>query len=314
MIQKLKHKISNHYFISAFLKKLEQIKIGRKQISLLTFIKIFIRKLNDDDINVRARSITYDFFLSIFPSIIFLFTLIPYIPIPHIEDHILVSLKDIFPGSIYDSAESTIRDIISIPRKGLLSFGFFFAIYSANNGIISIINTFNHCYKTTDGRSFVAKLGISMSILFLILMVIVFAIILGIISKFLYEHMENEISMSYFQLYFFEFIKHTILFFLFLMSISIIYFIAPSINERWKFFSLGSISASVLCFIFTIGFSYYIEHFNSYNKVYGSIGALIGILLWMYVNTLMLLVGFQINASMDIAYKKVSGPSKKTLD
>ena len=303
MIHKIKHKISNHSYVLFAQKKLEQIKIGPRNISLILFIRILLRKLNNDDINVRARSITYDFFLSIFPGIIFLFTLIPYIPIPNIENHILVSLQNIFPASMYESAESTIKDIIGIPRKGLLSFGFLFAIYSANNGIISIINAFNHCYKTTDGRSFIAKLGISMSILFLIFLVMVAGVVIGIASKFFFNHIQQEITFSYFQLYFLVLLKHFIMFFLFLMSISIIYYIAPSINERWKFFSLGSISASILCFLFTIGFDFYIDHFNSYNKVYGSIGALIGIMLWMYVNTLMLLVGFQINAAMDIAQK-----------
>ena len=85
------------------------------------------------------------------------------------------------------------------------------------------------------------------------------------------------------------------------MSISVIYYVAPSVNERWKFFSIGSVTASILCFLFTLGFGFYIEHFNSYNKLYGSIGALIGFLLLVFVNILMLLVGFQINASINLA-------------
>ncbi|MBC7450287.1 MAG: YihY/virulence factor BrkB family protein [Cytophagales bacterium] len=305
MIKKIKQTIVNHRYSVYGLNRLEKIKVGPRKISLIILIRIFLRKVNNDDINVRAKSITYDFFLSIFPGIIFLFTLIPYIPIEHLDEQILESLHDFFPGTIYESAESTIRDIISIPRKGLLSFGFLFAFYTANNGIISIINTFNHCYKTKDDRTFISKLGISMTILMLIFLVMVSGIVIGVISKFIYTGLEQEAIFSSMQLYFFALLRYFIMFFLFLMSISVIYYIAPSVHERWKFFSLGSITASLLCFLFTNIFSFYIEHFNSYNKVYGSIGALIGIMLWMYVNTLVLLVGFQLNASMDIANKKM---------
>ena len=304
MIQKIKSQILNLPIIHLGKKKLSKIKVGERRVSLYIFLAILLKKLNNDDINVRAKSITYDFFLSIFPGVIFLFTLIPYIPVPNLDKQILHSLADFLPESIYTSVESTLTDIINIPRGGLLSFGFLFAFYAANNGIISLINTFNHCYKTKDGRSFIAKLGVSISILFLIFLVVVGGGLMAWLFKVIYVNLEQDFDVSYFQLYFVTFLRLFIMFFLIIMIISIIYYIAPSMHKRWKFFSLGSLTASVLCFLFTLGFGFYIEHFNSYNKVYGSIGALIGFLLLIFVNILMLLVGFQINASLEIADKK----------
>lgn len=301
MIRKIKIKLSSLPIVSFTMDKLSQIKIGDRRVPLLIFLRILIKKLNNDDINVRAKSITYDFFLSIFPGIIFLFTLIPYIPIPHLDQQILEGLADFIPPSIFHSVESTLTDIIAIPRGGLLSFGFLFAFYAANNGIISLINTFNHCYKTKDDRKFFEKLVVSTSILFLLFLVVVGGIVVAWFLKIVYTSVEHGFNVSSLQLYFLSFLRLFVMFFLIIMSISVIYYIAPSVHERWKFFSIGSVTASILCFVFTLGFGSYIEHFNSYNKLYGSIGALIGFLLLIFVNILMLLVGFQINASLHLA-------------
>lgn len=304
MIKRIKRKVTSHPTVHKAYRHMSLIKIGERRISLILFLKVLFKKLNDDDINVRAKSITYDFFLSIFPGIIFLFTLIPYIPIPDLDKNIMAAISDFLPGNIYSSVETTLTDIINIPRGGLLSFGFFFAFYAANNGIISVINAFNHCYKTTDERSFIAKLGVSISILLLLFLVVAGGIAISLFLKFFYNNLERGFEVSYFQLYFLIFLRLFVMFFLIIMSISVLYFIAPSMHKRWKFFSVGSVTASILCFLFTLGFGFYIEHFNSYNKVYGSIGALIGFLLLIFVNVLMMLVGFQINASLEIAHKR----------
>lgn len=302
MIKRVKAHFYAHPHTAYAKRKLSKVKVGERKVPLLVFLAILLKKLNNDDVSVRAKSITYDFFLSIFPGIIFLFTLIPYIPIPHLDQQILKSLADFLPPSIFASVESTLTDIIAIPRGGLLSFGFLFAFYAANNGIISVINTFNHCYKTKDERSFFSKLLVSTSILFLLFLVVVGGIIVAWFLTIVYESVEQGFNVSSLQLYFLFFLRLFVMFFLIIMSISVIYYIAPSVHERWKFFSIGSVTASILCFVFTLGFGFYIEHFNSYNKLYGSIGALIGFLLLVFVNILMLLVGFQINASLNLAH------------
>lgn len=304
MIRKIKSKINSHPTSIRLYDYASLIKVGERKIPLLLFLRILFKKLNNDDINVRAKSITYDFFLSIFPGIIFLFTLIPYIPIANLDKNILMSISDFLPRNIYASVETTLTDIIDIPRGGLLSFGFLFAFYAANNGIISVINAFNHCYRTSDNRTFFEKLGVSISILFLLFLVVVGGIAISWFLQLVYTNLEQGFLVSQFQLFFLSFLRLFVMFFLIIMSVSVLYFIAPSIHKRWKFFSMGSVTAAILCFIFNLVFAFYIEHFDSYNKVYGSIGALIGFLLLIFVNILMLLVGFQINASLEIAHKE----------
>jgi membrane protein len=305
MIKKVKNYVENHHVYKLSVDRLERVMIGYHKVPFLSIVKIFIRKLQSDSLNIRARAITYSFFLSIFPSIIFIFTLIPMIPIEDLDKTILSTLKNFMPDSMYLSVEETIFDIISIPRKGLLSFGFLFALYNANNGIISLMDTFNDCYKTIDNRSFIKKIGISILIILSTIIIFAGGSFLQILFHFLIYTSQEYFEVFQIHIILLFLAKYIILYLIFLINISVLYYFAPSIHERWKFFSPGSIIASILCFLFTVGFNFYINNFNSYNKVYGSIGVLIGILLWIYVTTLVILVGYQINASIDIAkYRK----------
>ncbi|MFN8416093.1 MAG: YihY/virulence factor BrkB family protein [Cytophagaceae bacterium] len=301
MIKKVRTYVENHEVYKQSVDRLGKVMIGYHKVPFLSIVKIFIRKLQSDSLNIRARAITYSFFLSIFPSIIFIFTLIPLIPIADLDKTILSTLQNFMPESMYQSVEETISDIIKIPRKGLLSFGFLFAIYNANNGIMSLMETFNDCYKTIDNRSFLKKIGISFLIIISTIIIFAGGSVLQIIFNFLIHASQQYFEVLHIHIVLLFLAKYVILFLIFLINISVLYYFAPAIHERWKFFSPGSIIASILCFLFTVGFNFYINNFNSYNKVYGSIGVLIGILLWLYITNLVILVGFQINASIDIA-------------
>jgi membrane protein len=311
MIKKLTKFVLNLPVIKQTIKKLKSTHIGKHKISLWVIGEVFFKKLMNDHLAVRAKSITFDFFLSIFPAIIFVFTLIPYIPIPELDKQIISALKDFLPNSIYEATESTILDILNIHHSQLLSFGFVLAFYTANNGIISLINTFNHCYKTKDDRNFIIKLGVSVTIMLLTLIVVSTSAFGSILIHQFAKQYNEYFFIPYSQFLFILFIEKLTVFTLFLVVISIVYYIAPSVHERWTFFSIGSVLAALLCFAFTMLFTYYIDHFNSYNKLYGSIGALIGILLWMFVNTLVLLIGFELNASIQIAKRKEQIDTKK---
>jgi membrane protein len=311
MIKKLKTFFLNLPLVKQTVKKLKTTYIGKHKVSMWSIGEVFIKKLSNDHLAVRAKSITFDFFLSIFPAIIFVFTLIPYFPIPNLDKQIIAALKDFLPNSIYQATESTVLDILNIHHSQLLSFGFILAFYTANNGIISLINTFNHCYKTKDDRNFIIKLGVSMSIMLLTLLVVSTSAFGSIVIHQMVKQYNEFFFIPYSQLVFVILVEKFTVFTLFLVVISIVYYIGPSVHERWTFFSIGSVLAAMLCFLFTMAFTYYIDHFNSYNKLYGSIGALIGILLWMYVNTLVLLVGFELNASIQIAKRKENFDLKK---
>ncbi len=298
----MKDRILKQLKIDEFLrwgkKKLENIYFGKYKISLYRFLEILQYKMESDHLMEMARSMAFSFVLSIFPAIIFLFTLIPYVPIENLDVAILENLERLLPDTIYEVAEGTIYDIVARPQSGLLSFGFLFTIYASINGIMVMITVFNKCYKSKENRSFIKRIIISVQILFLLVLCVVSSIALQIVVAFVLAKV-NFYDQG--QVLILSIIRYLLPYTLLLVCISLIYYLAPAVTRRWRFFSLGSLVAAMLSMLFSIIFILYFNNFSSYNKVYGSIGALIGLMLWIFSMSLILLLGFEINASFDIA-------------
>ena len=129
----------------------------KKQIPLLTLFEVFYHQLKKDDISTTAYAIAFNFTFAIFPSMIFLFTVIPYIPIENLNLKILGFLGDIVPTQMYENMEGTISDIVNKPRGGLLSIGFVLATYLATNAMDFLIVAFNKVYRTKETRNFLCE-------------------------------------------------------------------------------------------------------------------------------------------------------------
>ncbi|WP_020528777.1 YihY/virulence factor BrkB family protein [Flexithrix dorotheae] len=273
-------------------------------INLYEILQIFYNKLQENNTKQRAYAVAFNFTMAIFPSIIFLFTLIPYIPDIDVEK-VLDFLDEILPNSFYVYADGTIHDIISKPRGGLLSFGFFTALYLATNGMTGLMDAFNSIYHNPKKRTFLREKWIATALTFFlatILILAIFLLVLGnIILKLLIDY---GILNQDFIIYLINVLRLVIVFFMFFFGTSVIYYYAPSVPARWNFFSIGSFIATVLCVLVSLIFSYYMDNFGTYNKLYGSIGAMIGMMFWLFAISLVLLVGFEINATLDIAKDK----------
>ena len=300
MKEKIKSYVFSHRLYIRLINFLQRVKFHEGRISLYEVIGIFLRKLRDDEILERANAVAFSFTLAIFPAVIFLFTLIPYIePVHYLDQKIMDFLQQYLPVNMYEVVASTIRDIISRPRGGLLSFGFLASAYLATNGMVSLMKAFNSCYQTVDTRGFI-KLRLIAAILTLMLaFVFILAILLliggqigiGFITEF--GILTNDLI-----LYLILGVRMLVMFIVFLLAISIIYYYAPAIHQKWKFFSIGSMISTILSLAITYGFSSYISNFGTYNKFYGSIGALIALMIWFFLLALIMLLGYELNASV----------------
>ena len=304
MREKIKKKIGGSRRFLRFLVFLKNFQIKKRNVSLYDVIIVFIDKVRKDEIFERANSVAFNFTLAIFPTIIFLFTLIPYIPYPPALDvKILRFLQDVMPYSTYEAAAGTIEDIVSKPRGGLLSFGFVLALYLATNGMSSLMLAFNKCYRTVERRGFLKTRLIATILTFTLAFVVFLAILLLIVGQFFITAMQHYVFMEDSVVYMIILLRFIVIFIIFLTGISCIYYLAPAVHDRWRFFSFGSLIATLLSLGISYGFSFYINNFGTYNKVYGSIGALIAIMIWLFILSVVLLIGFEINASIDTATK-----------
>ncbi|MBN1339189.1 MAG: YihY/virulence factor BrkB family protein [Bacteroidales bacterium] len=284
---------------------------GFGRMPLYDVTAFFIKGISKGSITSRASSIAFNFFLAIFPMIIVFFTMIPFIPIAGFQETLLEIIQSVIPDGTEIFIMDTIIDIVERPRGGLLSITFILALFFATNGFDSIIESFNSTYHTFESRSWIRQKLIST----LLFMIISFILILAITlittgSAILGFLLEKEILGNTISYYLLESSRWLITVAICFFSISFIYYLGPTRKSEFRFISAGSTLATVLSLGASIGFNYYVQNFSSYNALYGSIGTLLIILIWIYFNALILLVGFELNASIHSA-RQNSDKSKR---
>ncbi|MEO8150707.1 MAG: YihY/virulence factor BrkB family protein [Bacteroidia bacterium] len=274
-------------------------------IPLYDVFKFFIKGLRRGDLSARSQALAFSFFLAIFPSLIFLFTLIPYVPINNFQNQLLGLIQSLLPEDAYRATRGTIIDIISIKRSGVLSLGFFFALYFSTNGFNAMINSFNKTYHGADLRPAWKQrlVAIFLTLLMSLLVIIAISLLVGneFIVKFIYKH---KFVNRHFYRTILEASKWIVIMALCFFAIACLYYYGPYHKKKFKFLSSGATFATLLIIATSLLFNYYVSNFANYNKLYGSIGTLIIVMLYIQFNSMVLLLGFEFNASVDNAKKK----------
>jgi membrane protein len=305
MLDRVVHRIKRLFL--RLLIKARKISIpGFDGIPLYDVMLFFYRSVVDSSFTTRASAIAFSFFLALFPAVIFLFTLIPYIPIRNFQAELFLLIRDLLPASTFVAVEGTIQDILTKPRGGLLSLGFFMALIFSSNGLVSMMNAFDSSLHTIEKRNWLDQRLISILLLFILSVLLALAIALIITGQYAINYLDNESSFvgSRLTYYLLSMARWVITIALFFFAYSSLYFFAPTKKTRWRFISPGSTLATVLSIFVLIGFGYYITRFGQYNQLYGSIGTLLVILLLSYLMSLILLIGFELNNSITAARRK----------
>ncbi len=283
---------------------------GNKNVSLYAVMEFFVRSISKKDIQMRSSALSFTFFLALFPTVIFFFTVIAYLPVKQDHDKILFFISTLIPKSAYDTLRETLEDILKHQRGDLLSFGFLSAIYFSTNGFHSLMDSLNKYGHTTENRPFwkqrAVAIGLAVFVSFLILISVVLITSASFAIKWLDKQDLITHSIAKFGL---QSLNYVVAAGICLSIVSAIFYYAPAKVRKWRFVSTGSIFSCIIILITTTGFSFYVNHFNTYNKVYGSIGVLIVIMMLIYINTFILLLGYELNVALDSA-KLQSAKSK----
>ena len=271
---------------------------GYGNLSLYEVSMFFYKGLVEGAITTRASSLTFNFFLAFFPSILVLFTLIPFVPIAGFQDELFTLMSEILPPSTFDATKVILDDIVNHEQAGLLSFTFILALYFSTNGVNAMITGFNATYHLKDKRNWWQLRLLSINLTVILALLLVLTIVFQLFSVGFIDSLVNEGYMKQFSADVILHIKELILVLVLFMGYSILFYFGPADKKGWKFLSIGSITSTTLSVISSLAFSYYVTNFAQYNKLYGSIGTLLVILLWMYFNSIILLLGFELNASI----------------
>jgi membrane protein len=269
-------------------------------MSLYVVSKFFFHGTINGSLNMRASSLAFSFFLALFPSIIFLFTLIPYIPIVNFQDSLFKIMQTMLPKAAFEATEDTIIDIIKTPHGGLLSFGFISALYFSTNGFSAMIAAFNETFHKIETRTVLAQRLVSLGMVIISTVLVSISIALIVFTEIISEKLIHIDTIAYF---FIHLAKYIILTALCMSFIAINYYLGPKERGKFRLISPGSLLSTILIILASLGFAYYVNHFGSYNKLYGSIGTLIVVMMWIYIISLILLIGFDLNVSIITASK-----------
>ena len=277
----------------------KRIKIpGFEGLTLYDFLELYLVGIIKGALTSRAGGIAFSFFMAVFPFTLFLLTLIPYIPVDGFQDYIFTSLQDVLPPSSFLAVESTILDILNNKQGGLLSIGFIMAAIFATNGINSVISGLTFSYHDLELRSIVSQYVVSFYLTFILTFLIVISGAIVILSEiFVNKFSDNDLIAEYIP----DLIRvgrYLILAIMLFFSVSLIFYYGPKTNQHWKFISPGAFLTTILIVVISYLFGIYVSNFGQYNKLYGSIGTLLVIMLWMYVLAIVLLIGFDLNASI----------------
>jgi membrane protein len=275
---------------------------GFEGVPLVNVFKFVVKGFRKGELVTRASSIAFNLLMALLPASIFLFTLIPFIPIQNFQQELIKLFESITPSDAYSFLQSTIIDVITRRSGGLLIFMFIATIVFSTNGIHALIHAFVVSAHEFKSRSWIDQRKISIVLLLIVVLMIAIAGFLLIFGKMAINRLvEMDILETNLVYYLIMILKWIVIIILLLLAISCLYWFAPAKKSDFRFISPGSIVATLLFIITSLGFSAYVNNFGQYNKLYGSIGTLMVILVWLYLNSIALLIGFELNVSIKAA-------------
>ncbi|WP_435254456.1 YihY/virulence factor BrkB family protein [Tenacibaculum sp. A30] len=277
----------------------KKIKIpGLEGMSLYDVLEMYVIGIVKGALTTRAGGIAFSFFMAIFPFLLFILTLIPYIPIEGFQEGLLSLMQEALPPKTFEAVDLVIKDIINNQYGGLLSFGFFASIFLMTNGVNAIFGGFEYSYHVKEMRSvfkaYFISLGVSLLMSFFLIvtvtLIIFYQIALTRIHKFGWLN-TGDLDLFYY--------GRGFLFLVMIFTIvSLLFRYGTKQGKDVKFFSPGAILTTVVSMFTFYLFGIYVVKFAQYNQLYGSIGTLLILMLFVWLNAIILLLGFELNATI----------------
>lgn len=274
---------------------------GIQGVSLYEIISFFISQVKKVGLIDRARAIAFSFLIAIPAATIFICTLIPYMPVSkQIMRQLLLLTRDLTPNqNTYALVSKFLEDFFSKPRVGLLSFGFLLALFYSSNAMMGIMRSFNKSLVYNARRNPIATRWMAIKLTALILCMVIGSVIIMVTQAELLRDILHDLHISSRNArWLFRTVRWIVIIPLFYVAIACIYKYGPAVQKRWKLFSPGTFLATLLTILTTVFFSYWVNRFGNYNKIYGSIGTVMILMLLVYFNSLVLLIGYELNVSI----------------
>ena len=277
---------------------------GLGAFSLYHLMDIYGTGILKGSFSPRASSIAYSFFLALFPFLLFLLNMIPYIPVEGFQTRFLIFIEALLPAQTTQFFYPIIADIAVNPRAGLISFVFFLSIFLSANGVNSIFSAFEYSFHVTINRSFFRQYVVALVVSVFLAVLLLTSVGVILYGEYIIRDLQSRayIRNDVFWVSFFQFIVFLIMIY---VVIATLYYFGTKEGRQSRFFSIGAVVTTVLFVLTTYFFGIYINNFSNYNELYGSIGALLILMLYIWINSNLLLLGFELNISIRRLKEKI---------
>ncbi len=269
-------------------------------VPIYTIIKFLYDQYTGDRMLTRANSIAFNFMLALFPALLFLLTLIPYLPFMEDKTTLLLeTIEGVMPSTAYDYLESIVGSILDQRNQELLSIGFILALLFSSNGMLSLMTAFSKKDKQHfKHRTILKERWVAILLTLAIGFLFISSLILVVVGNIVFNLMElDEILPRFTQLLLLT-ARWLVTFIVVYAGVTIIYRYAPKFKNRTSFINPGSVMATSFSLLSSLGFSYIVNEFGRYNEIYGPLGALVVIMIWLQINAFIILAGYELNASI----------------
>ncbi len=269
---------------------------GVNGASLYEVAKFFFSEIKTLKLQERAAAVTYNFLMAMPPTFLFLFSLVPYLPLKNVEQTILNTLKLLSPNqNIYNNVRDVVSDFMDKQHRDALSYGIVLVLFFSSNGILGLMRSFDNSMSLVVQRTGMQRRWTAIK-----LTIMLMALILAGLAVLIFQSKDLNplIRQTFHSVIAVKAVSFVILALLVFIAISMIYTYGPSLEHKFKFVSAGSVFATLVSVMATSVFFFLVNHFINYNKVYGSIGTLIAFMVWVWLNTIIILLGFKLNVSI----------------
>ncbi len=286
-----------------------RLPIGWRELALRTAREAWA----DNCLNLAAQLAFY-FFLALFPALLFLVSLISFLPVSGLLEAITAALSRVAPGDVIQIVQDQVLKIANDENGGLLTFGMLGTIWSMSSGMDAVINTLNVAYDIQEGRPWWKTKLTAIALTLALAAFIILSMSLVLVGPSFGEKVAAWFSLGRALTIAWSVLQMPVVFVLVTLGIAMIYYFAPDAEQDWIWITPGSVVATVLWILVSLGFKFYVASFTSYNATYGAIGGVIVLLLWFYLSSLAVLIGAGQNSEIEHASPYGKDPGEKKVN
>ena len=269
-----------------------------RNAGVFTVLKRTAKEFSDDDMSTYAAALAYRALFSIFPFVLFLMAVLGFLHLPDFFDWLRAQAAMVLPPVALEQVNPVI-DQLQQSQGGLLSFGILLALWTASIGVRSLMNAMNKAYDVKEGRPS-WKLFI-LSVLYTIGIAVMLLLAAGFMTlgPQVMTWLASQIGLEQVLVVLWSWLRWPVAILLLMLAVALIYYVTPDVEQEFRFITPGSAVAVIVWLAASVGFGIYVQNFADYNATYGSIGAIIVLLLYFYITAAVLLLGAELNAVIE---------------